>query len=47
MKTQLLERRRAWRSMSHQDKHERLQDMRRRQQSEVAFEMLRLHVHTR
>ena len=35
--------RNAWRSLSKQDKQERLQEMRRRHQSQVEFEMLRLH----
>ena len=35
--------RNAWRSLSKQDKQQRLQEMRRRHQSQVEFEMLRLH----
>ena len=37
------QRRNAWRSLSQQDKQERLQEMRRRHQSQVEFEILRLH----
>ena len=42
MKTMQNERRQAWRSMSSQDKHQRLQAMRQQQQRQVEFEMLRL-----
>ncbi|MEP9362027.1 hypothetical protein ABLE68_03605 [Nocardioides sp. CN2-186] len=42
MKTTMLERRNAWRSLSTQDKQERLQTIRRRQQRQVEFEILRL-----
>ena len=38
-----IQRRNAWRSLSKQDKQKRLQEMRRRHQSQVEFEMLRLH----
>ena len=38
-----LQRRSAWRSLSKQDKQSRLQEMRRRHQSQVEFEILRLH----
>ena len=41
------QRRHLWRSMSHQEKHERLQTMRRQQQQQVQFEMLRLQAHVR
>ena len=43
MKTTSIERRHAWRSLSKQDKQQRLTEMRRRHQSQVEFEMLRLH----
>lgn len=42
MKTTMLERRNAWRSLSAQDKQQRLQTIRRRQQRQVEFEILRL-----
>ncbi len=42
MKTTMLERRNAWRSLSQQDKQQRLQTIRRRQQRQVEFEILRL-----
>jgi hypothetical protein len=42
MSTMTIERRGTWRSLSHQDKHARLQDLRRRQQQQVELEMLRL-----
>ena len=42
MKTTSIERRHVWRSLSKQDKQDRLQAMRRRHQSQVEFEMLRL-----
>jgi len=42
MKTTMLERRNAWRSLSTQDKQQRLQAIRRRQQRQVEFEILRL-----
>lgn len=38
-----IQRRNAWRSLSKQDKQQRLQEMRRRHQSQVEFEILRLH----
>lgn len=41
--TSNIERRNAWRSLSKQDKQQRLQEMRRRHQSQVEFEILRLH----
>jgi hypothetical protein len=44
---QMQQRRRAWRSMSAQNKHERLQSMRQQQQRQVEFEMLRLTAHVR
>jgi hypothetical protein len=44
---QIQQRRRAWRSMSAQNKHERLQSMRQQQQRQVEFEMLRLTAHVR
>jgi hypothetical protein len=47
MSTKIQERRTTWRSLSQQDKQERLDSMRRRQLSEVQFEMLRLHHHIR
>jgi len=43
MSTKIQERRRAWHALSRQDKQERLHSMRRRQQGQVEFEMLRLH----
>ena len=42
MKTTSIERRHAWHALSKQDKQERLQSMRRRHQSQVEFEILRL-----
>ena len=42
MKTTSIERRHVWRSLSKQDKQDRLQAMRRRHQSQVEFEILRL-----
>jgi hypothetical protein len=47
MNTQHHERRQAWRSLSSQDKHQRLQAMRQQQQRQVQFEMLRLQSHAR
>ena len=47
MKTLPRERRQAWRSLSSQDKHQRLQAMRQQQQRQVQFEMLRLQSHVR
>ena len=47
MKTIQRERRQAWRSLSSQDKHERLRSMRQQQQRQVQFEMLRLQNHVR
>jgi hypothetical protein len=47
MGTKIQERRTTWRSLSYQDKQERLESMRRRQQGQVPFEMLRLHHHIR
>ncbi len=47
MKTALTERRSSWRAMTTQDKHQRLQAMRRQQQRQVEFEMLRLQAHVR
>ncbi|GAA1794634.1 hypothetical protein GCM10009795_045230 [Nocardioides hankookensis] len=47
MKVMKNERRQAWRALSSEDKHVRLQAMRERQQSQVQFEMLRLHSHAR
>jgi hypothetical protein len=47
MRSQHHERRQAWRSLSSQDKHQRLQAMRQQQQRQVEFEMLRLHSHVR
>jgi len=44
---QIQQRRRQWRSMTMQDKHERLQSMRQQQQRQVEFEMLRLTAHAR
>jgi len=41
------QRRQQWRTMSSQDKHQRLQAMRERQQRQVEFEMLRLYPHAR
>jgi hypothetical protein len=43
MTRKIQERRTTWRSLSHQDKQERLETLRRRQQSQVQYEMLRLH----
>lgn len=45
MRTMPSERRQAWRSLSSQDKHQRLQAMRQQQQHQVEFEMLRLQSH--
>lgn len=42
MKSTMIERRNAWRSLPHQDKQQRLMDMRRKHQQQVEFEMLRL-----
>jgi hypothetical protein len=42
MKTTLIERRNAWRALSHQDKQSRLMDLRRRHEKQVEFEMVRL-----
>ncbi|QWF23393.1 hypothetical protein KM427_06625 [Nocardioides sp. LMS-CY] len=47
MSTLQLNRRQAWRTMSIQDKHQRLQALRQRQQRQVEFEMLRLQAHVR
>jgi len=47
MRSQHHERRQSWRSLSRQDKHQRLQAMRQQQQRQVEFEMLRLHSHAR
>ena len=47
MKTATTARRSVWHSLSHQDKHTRLQDLRRRQQQQVEIEMLRLQHLTR
>jgi len=47
MKSLLVERREVWRSLSHQDKQRRLQDLRRRHQSQVELEILRLRHQTR
>jgi len=44
---QIQQRRRTWRAMNLQDKHERLQSMRQQQQRQVEFEMLRLTAHAR
>ena len=41
------ERRQTWRSLSNQDKHQRLQAMRQQQHRQVQFEMLRLQNHVR
>jgi len=43
MTAKIQERRNAWRSLSQQDKQQRLESMRRRHQSQVQYEMLRLH----
>ena len=43
MSVSSVERRSAWRSLSKQDKQQRLAEMRRRHQSQVEFEILRLH----
>lgn len=43
MTAKIQERRTAWRSLSPQDKQQRLESMRRRQQTQVHYEMLRLH----
>ncbi|MGB0102062.1 MAG: hypothetical protein WBP61_17425 [Nocardioides sp.] len=42
MKTTLIERRDQWRSLTRQDKQQRLQTMRHRHQRQVEFEILRL-----
>ena len=42
MRTTLTERRHAWRSLTQQDKQQRLMDLRRRHQEQVEFEILRL-----
>ncbi len=42
MNTVHIQRRNAWRTLSKQDKQQRLQTMRRRHQSQVEFEILRL-----
>ena len=42
MTTKLIQRRNAWRELSRQDKHQRLQAMRTQHQRQVEFEMLRL-----
>ncbi|HEY0949497.1 hypothetical protein [Nocardioides sp.] len=47
MKSLSVERREAWRSLSRQDKQRRLQELRRRHQSQVELEMLRLRHETR
>jgi hypothetical protein len=47
MKSTMLERRSAWRSLSHRDKQQRLQDMRRRHQGQVELEILRLRQQVR
>jgi hypothetical protein len=47
MKTLHDDRRQAWRSLSSQDKHQRLQAMRQQQQLQVQFEMLRLQSQVR
>ncbi|ABL83233.1 hypothetical protein Noca_3733 [Nocardioides sp. JS614] len=47
MKSMLAERREVWRSLTHQDKQQRLEDLRRRHQSQVELEMLRLRHQTR
>ncbi|HYF74049.1 MAG TPA: hypothetical protein VD864_14560 [Nocardioides sp.] len=47
MKSVTIERRPSWRSLSHQDKQQRLQDLRRQHQRQVELEMLRLQHHLR
>lgn len=47
MRTATSDRRSAWRTLSLQDKHTRLQDLRRHQQRQVEIEMLRLQHLTR
>ncbi len=42
MNSMLAERREVWRSLSRQDKQQRLEDLRRRHRSQVEVEMLRL-----
>ncbi|HEU5038928.1 MAG TPA: hypothetical protein VFT70_18115 [Nocardioides sp.] len=42
MRTTLIERRHAWRSLTRQDKQQRLMDLRRQHQQQVELEMLRL-----
>ena len=42
MTTTDIQRRNTWRQLSKQDKQSRLQEMRRRHQSQVEFEILRL-----
>lgn len=45
MKSTMIERRNAWRALSHQDKQQRLDTLRRRHQRQVEFEILRLQQH--
>ncbi len=47
MSAHAIERRHSWRSLSHQDKQQRLQELRRRHQSQVEMEILRLQQHLR
>ena len=47
MRSHQIERRQAWRAMSSQDKHQRLQAMRQQQQRQIQFEMMRLQSHLR
>ena len=47
MKSIAIERRHSWRSLSHEDKQRRLQELRLRHQHQVQVEMLRLQQHLR
>ncbi len=47
MRSTAIERRHYWRSLSHEDKQRRLQELRLRHQHHVQVEMLRLQQHLR
>jgi hypothetical protein len=47
MKSIAIERRQSWHQLSRQDKQKRLEDLRRRHQSQVEMEILRLQHHLR
>lgn len=47
MRSIATERRHSWRSLSHEDKQRRLQELRQRHQRQVQVEMLRLQQHLR